>query len=98
MSSRRLILTAVFSAGVGVVAAFLVPKPLPELSRQELLSEVQAGNVHEVVVVDDDVLTGVSSSRGAFRVVLSHGDSSLIEELRDRGVTVKFEEWSPGLI
>lgn len=97
MSSRRLFITAILSAGVGVVVVFLVPKPLPVLSRQELLSEVQAGNVHEVVV-DDDVLTGVSSARGSFRVVLSHGDTSLIDELRARGVTVKFEEWSPGLI
>ena len=97
ISSRRLVISAVIAAAVGVATAFLVPKPLPELTREELLAEVRAGNVHEVLV-DDDVVTGVSSSRGRFRVVMPRGDKSLLSELRALGVEVKFEEWSPSLI
>jgi hypothetical protein len=98
MSSRRLVLTAIVSAGVGVAVFFLVPKPLPELQRQELLSEALAGDVHEVTVVDNQVITGVSSSRGPFRVVLRRGDTSLVDELVAKGVKVKFETTPPGLI
>ena len=98
MSSRRLVLTAIVSAAIGVAVVFLVPKPWPELSRQELLSEAQAGDVRSVIVKDNEVITGVSSSRGPFRVVLPRGDTSLVDELRARGVKVTFEETSPGLI
>lgn len=97
ISSRRLVISAVIAAAVGVAAVFLVPKPLPELSREELLAEVRAGNVHEAVV-DQDVITGVSSTRGPFRVEMPRGDKTLLGELRARGVEVKFEEWSPSLI
>jgi hypothetical protein len=98
MISRRRIILIGLSVTAGVVAFFLVPKPLPELSRLELIAEVKAGNVHEVVVVDREVITGVSASRGAFRVVLRRGDNSLIDLLSSMGIEVRFEKTAPGLI
>src|SRR5712691_4009771 len=77
MPSRRLVFLLFLSATAGVVAFFLVPKPLPELSRQELIAEVQSGYVHEVVIVDGQVVIAVSTRRGPFRVVLGRGDNSL---------------------
>ena len=97
-SRRRLLVLIPFSATAGVVAFFLVPKPLPELSRQELIAEVRSGYIHEVVVDDDAVITAVSTKRGPFRVVLKRGDTSLIDELSALGVQVKFETTPPGLI
>jgi hypothetical protein len=58
-------LTAVIAVGVGWIAFHLVPTPLPELTRQQFLGEVQAGYVHNVVI-ESDVITGVSSARGPF--------------------------------
>jgi hypothetical protein len=94
---RRVILLIV-SLAAGIAAFLLVPKPLPELSRQELIAEVQAGYVHEVVVVDKEVITGVSTRRGSFRVNLRRGDDSLIKELSAMGVNVKYETSPIGLI
>jgi hypothetical protein len=91
MSFRRGVITLILAATAGVVAFFLVPKPLPELTRQELIAEVQAGYVHEVVIVDGEVIEAVSTKHGAFRVVLRRGDNSLIEELSAMGVTIKYE-------
>lgn len=85
------------SVVAGVTAAYFVPKPSPEMSRQELIAEVQAGYVRQVTVVDKAVVTGVSSRRGSFRVGLRRGDS-LIEELSDMGVEVKYETTPLGLI
>jgi hypothetical protein len=98
MPSRRLVFLLILSATAGLVAYFLVPKPLPELSRQELIAEVHSGYVHEVVIVDGEVLTAVSTRRGRFRVVLRRGAHSLIEELSAMGVEVKFETTPLGLI
>jgi hypothetical protein len=52
MPSRRLVFLLILSATAGLVAFFLVPKPLPELSRQDLIAEIHSGYVHEVVIVD----------------------------------------------
>ena len=97
-SRRRTIAALIISAAAGLTAYFLVPEPLPELSRPELIAEVQAGYVDEVVVIDQEVIHAVSSRRGEFRVVVPRGDSSLIEELRAMGVVVRFETTTPGLI
>jgi hypothetical protein len=80
-----------------VIAFFLVPKPLPELSWNELIAEVHFGYVHQVVIVDGKVVTAVSTRRGPFRVVLRSGDQNLIEELPAMGVEVRFETTPLGL-
>jgi hypothetical protein len=98
MTSRRLFVLVPLSVAAGVAAFHFMPKPLPELSPQELIFEVRSGYVHEVVVIDQEVITGVSSRRGAFRVVLPQGDSSLIEQLSAMGVDVRFEKEPLGLI
>ena len=98
VSRRRLVILLILSVAAGVTAFFLVPKPLPELSRQELIAEVKAGYVHQVVVVDQEVITGVSTKRGPFRAPLRRGDTSLIDELSAMGVEVKFETTPLGLI
>src|SRR5215831_8486315 len=95
---RRRAWLIILSAIAGGVAFFLVPKPLPELSRQELIAEVRSGYVQEVVIVDGEVLTAVSKRRGAFRVDLRRGGKSVLDELRAMGVEVKFETTPPGLI
>ncbi len=64
---------------------------LPELSRQELIAEVRSGYVHEVVIVDREAVTTVSTRRGPFRVALRRGDNSLVDELSALGIDVKFE-------
>jgi hypothetical protein len=98
VSSRRLILVTILSVAAGAGAFLLVPKPLPEWSRQELIDEVRAGYVHEVVVVDGDTVEAVSARQGKFRVDLRRTDKSLIDELSAMGVDVKFETTPPGLI
>ena len=97
MTSRKLVLLLMLSVAAGTAAFFLVPKPLPELSREELITEIRAGNVHEVVITDGELLTAVSTSRGRFRVTVRRGDSSLVRELSAMGVKVEFET-GPGLI
>ncbi len=77
---------------------FLIPKSLAEMSRQDLLAEAQAGTVRRVVIVDGDVVEGVSSRRGAFRVMLKPDDRTLVGELNAMGVTVRFEKTPLGLI
>lgn len=98
MSSRRSFVIGSLALAAGVAAFFFVPKPLPELSRQDLIAEVRSGSVHRVVIVDDQVITGVSARRGAFRVVLQRGDTTLIEELSALGVEIRYEKEPLGLI
>jgi hypothetical protein len=98
MPPRRLFLLLILSVAAGVIAFFLVPKPLPELSWNELIAEVHFGYVHQVVIVDDAVVTAVSTRRGPFRVVLRPGDQGLIDELPAMGVEVRFETTPLGLI
>jgi hypothetical protein len=98
MTSRRLFVLLPLSVAAGLAAIYFMPKPLPELSRQELIAEVRLGNVREVVVIDQEVITGVSTARGPFRVVLRRGDTGLIDELSAMGVDVKFEKEPLGLI
>jgi len=98
MASRRRIIVLSISAAAGLAAYFLIPKPLPEISREELIAEVQSDYVHEVVVVDKEVVTGVSTRRGAFRVILPRDVRSLIDQLAAMGVNVKYETTPLGLI
>jgi hypothetical protein len=100
--SRRPILLIPLAVVAGVIAYFAdiyhAPKPLLELSRQQLIEEVRAGYVHEVVITDGEVLTAESSRGGPFLVRLKRGDHSLADELSAMGVTVKLETEPLGLI
>ncbi|MBZ5631751.1 MAG: hypothetical protein LAO55_01370 [Acidobacteriia bacterium] len=98
MASRRRTIVFILSAAAGLTAVYFTPKPFLEISRQELIAEVQSGYVHEVTIVDGEVATGVSTRRGKFRVVLRRGDRSLADELSKMGVEVKFETTPLGLI
>jgi hypothetical protein len=88
--------------GLALVAAWLafhyMPKPLPELSRTEFLTEVREGRVHKVTVEDHDVIIGESTTRGAFRTAFKKSDTALLGELFELGVEVVYEESEPGLI
>jgi hypothetical protein len=88
----------VLALAAGIVAYFLVPPPLPEASRQELLEEVRAGTVGSVTVVDGAIIRAESARRGEFRVVLPPDDDSLIEELTALGVKIEYETTPLGLI
>ena len=95
---RRRIITIGLSVAAGLVAILLLPKPLPELSREELIAEVRAGCVRRVVIVDGATAKATSTRRGAFRVVIRRGDNRLAAELKAMGVEVKLETDPPGLI
>jgi hypothetical protein len=98
LSLRHAILLALALAA-GALASYLVPKPLPELSRAEFLDEVRAGRVDRVEIEDQDVILGESSVRGRFRSPFRQGeDGGLIDELRALGIEVRLTKSSPGLI
>src|SRR5258708_34895719 len=58
---------ALLAVAAGVAAFFLVPKPLPELSRTEFLTEVRSGRVPKIAIIDNQVITGVSTAGGEVR-------------------------------
>ena len=62
----------------------------PEISQTEFLSEVDARHVDRVVIRDRVLISGTSSTRGAFRVRMPV-DDAMVSELRSRGVVVEFE-------
>ena len=62
----------------------------PEISRTEFLSEVDERHVDKVVIRDRVLISGTSSTRGAFRVRMPV-DDVMVNELRSRGVVVEFE-------
>jgi hypothetical protein len=84
----------------GVLASVATSKLLhrlpPEISRTELLSEVEQGHVANVAISDRVLINGTSSTRGAFRVRMPVDDAT-VDELRSLGVVVEFET-SSGLI
>jgi FtsH-like protein len=100
--SRRLLILIPVSVAAGVIASlaffYYAPKPPPEISRQQLIEEVRAGYVHEVVITDGEILTAESSRSGPFLVRLRRDDHSLADELSAMGVTVKLETEPLGLI
>ena len=82
----------------GIVAAWLVPAPLPELSRAELLAEVRAGHVRGIEIEDQEVILGESMTRGRFRSAFDRrSDAGLPDELRALGVEVWFSRSPPGI-
>jgi len=87
-----LVLFVAISAGIlASVATFRLEHRLPpEITRTEFLSEVEQQHVAKVVIRDRELITGTSSTRGAFRVS-TPVDDALVKELRSRGVAVEFE-------
>ena len=90
----RLALLLFIAIGAGVVAsvatANLLRRLSQEISRTQLLSEVEQRHVAKVVISDRALVYGTSSTLGAFRVK-TPADGVLLNELRARGVMVEFE-------
>jgi hypothetical protein len=83
---------------VGVTAFYLVPEPLPELTRTEFMAEVRAGHVRRVEIRDQEVIIGESSTRREFRTEFDrYKDVDLPAELRVLGIEVLFSESPPGI-
>jgi hypothetical protein len=82
---------AVCAGVLASVATFRLARRLPpEISRAEFLSEAEQRHVAKVVVTHRELITGTSSTRGAFRV-RTPVDDAMVNELRSRGVMVEFE-------
>jgi hypothetical protein len=90
----RLALTLLIAICAGLLAAVATSRLLqslpPEISQSEFLSEVEERHVDRVVVRDRVLITGTSSTRGAFRVSMPV-DDGVVDDLRLRGVAVEFE-------
>jgi hypothetical protein len=95
----RRLLALVAAILVGAAAGYFMPKPLPELTRAEFMDEVQAGHVRRIVIEDQEMITGVSSTRGAFRTGFRKAeDKGLPAALRALGVEIRFATSPLGLI
>jgi hypothetical protein len=80
----------------GMTAFYLVPAPLPELTRAEFMAEVSAGHIHRIEIEDQEVIIGQSSTRGEFRTSFDRiKDADLPTELRALGVDVWFSKSPP---
>jgi hypothetical protein len=90
----RIAFTLFIAICAGLLAAVATSKFLrslpPEISRTEFLSEVDERHVDKVVIRDRELISGTSSTRGAFRVRVTV-DDGMVNELRSRGVAVEFE-------
>jgi hypothetical protein len=90
----RIAVTLIIAICAGLLAAVATSRYLqrlpPEISRTEFLSEVDARHVDKVVIRDRELISGTSSTRGAFRVS-TPVDDVIVSELRSRGVVVEFE-------
>jgi len=91
---RRLAFALFIAICAGWLAAVATSKFLqrlpPEISKTEFLSEVDERHVDKVVIRDRELISGTSSTRGAFRVRMPV-DDVMVNELRSRGVVVEFE-------
>jgi hypothetical protein len=98
MTNRRKVILAI-SLALGIVAALSLPKPLPEISRAEFMTEVREGRVRQIVIVDQDSIHSESSTRGKFRTPYDKEiDKDLAAQLQGLGVEVLYEKSTPGLI
>ena len=90
----RIAFTLFIAICAGWLAAVATSKFLqrlpPEISQTEFLSEVDERHVDKVVIRDRVLISGTSSTRGAFRVRMPV-DDVMVNELRSRGVVVEFE-------
>ena len=83
---------------VGLAVFYLLPEPLPELTRDEFMDEVRAGHVWRVEIEDQEVIIVDSSARGQFRTDFhATTDAQLPDELRARGIEVWFSKSPPGI-
>ena len=98
MLRTRLLVAGIVAVCAGFAVYFLVPRPLPEFTRSEFLSEVRSGHVSRVAVDEDHIFTAKSTTRGAFRVMSPSNERELLSELHARGVEVVYEKSAPGLI
>ncbi len=87
---RRLLLAALLAIAIGVIAALLVPKPWPEISRSEFLVEVRSGHVQEIEIEDGETILAVSATRGRFRTAIKPSEAQLLAELRARGIRILY--------
>ena len=88
----KFVLFIAISAGLLAAVAtsrFLQSLP-PEISKTEFLAELDGRHLDKVVIRDRELISGTSSTRGAFRVRMPV-DDDLVKELRARGVVVEFE-------
>lgn len=96
---RRRLISLVVAMIIGLGTFYLVPPPLPELSRAAFMAEVRAGHVRSVEIADQEIITGISSTLGAFRSDFHRDlDAALPAELRALGVEVTFRRSVLGLI
>ena len=96
-SIHRLVLL-IASIIAGVTAFYLVPEPLPELSRGQFLEEVRAGHVDRIEIEDEEVIRSESTTRGEFRTGFDKlRDASLADKLRALGVEVWYSRSPPGI-
>jgi hypothetical protein len=96
--SGRTIVKLVLAALAGIIAFWLIPEPLPELTRAEFLDEVRAGHVHSIEIEDQQVILSESTIRGPFRTGFNKvRDAGLPDELRALGVDVWFSRSPPGI-
>jgi|SRR5580693_1521450 hypothetical protein len=90
----RIAVTLTIAVCAGLLAAVATSRYLhrlpPEISRTEFQSEVDERHVDKILIRDRELISGTSSTRGAFRVSM-HVDDVLVNELRSRGVVVEFE-------
>ena len=82
----------------GVVAFYLVPPPLPELTREEFMAEVRAGHVRRVEINDQETIFIDIEARGEFRTGFDKAkDAGLPDELRALGIEVWFSQSPLGI-
>src|SRR5439155_6020059 len=94
---RRLVLLVV-SVIAGVVAFYLVPPPLPEITRGEFWDEVSAGHIRKIEIYDQAWILSQSTARGEFRTVFDkRKDAGLADELRSRGIEIWYSTSPPGI-
>jgi hypothetical protein len=90
----RIAFALFIAIGAGLLAAVATSRFLqrlpPVISRTEFLLEVDERHVDKVVIRDRVLISGTSSTRGAFRVRMPV-DDAMVNELRSRGVVVEFE-------
>jgi len=88
----KFVLFIAISAGLlaAVATSRFLQRLAPEISQTEFLAELDGRHVDKVVIRDRELISGTSSTRGAFRVRMPV-DDDLVKELRARGVVVEFE-------